>query len=112
MKQTLRIWLSSTTVLVAIICVLALGADASPAKPDLARRQDVGRQTTFSIGHHQEQEPLAVGAKNEVEDYTGYEVWRFNLLGGHQVQDEGFDAGKAAKHVVEVAQVSTAILAA
>jgi hypothetical protein len=107
MRQTLRICLSSTTALVAVILVLALSANASPASPAFARREDLGHQTTFSVEHHHEQEPLAVGATNEVEDYTGYEVWRLSLLGGQQVQDDGLDAGKAAKHVMEVARVGT-----
>lgn len=109
MRQTLRICLSSTTALVAVILVLALSANASPASPAFARREDLGHQTTFSVGHHHKQEPLAVGAMNEVEDYTGYEVWRLSLLGRPQVQDDGLDAGKAAKHVMEVARVGTTI---
>lgn len=107
MRQTLRICLSSTTALVAVILVLALSTSASPAS--LARREDLGHQTTFSVVHHHDQESLAVGATNEVGDYTGYEVWRLSLLGGQQVQDDGLDAGKAAKHVMEVARVGTTI---
>ena len=109
MRQALRICLSSMTALVAVILILALSASASPASPAFARREDLGQQTTFSVVHHHEQEPLAVGATNDVGDYTGYEVWRLSLLGGQQVQDDGLDAGKAAKHVMEVARVGTTI---
>lgn len=101
MRPALRSWFSSPTVLVAVILALALVSNASPAKTDLAR------QSTFSIHQEQEHVSLAVGATEEVEDYTGYQVWRFDLLGEHEMrQEEGLERGKAAKLVMDVAQAS------
>ena len=107
MKHTFRIWVSSTAVLVAVILALALGADASPANTGLVRAEVDHSQSTFSVGHDDELDVLAVGAENEIGDYAGCQVWRINLLGGDWALAQGTDTAKAAKHVMEVAQVST-----